>query len=1173
MPDSLRALYVDDEPGLLEVAKMFLEQSGDFSIETIESATGALELLKSEQFDAIISDYQMPCMDGIEFLKEVRNSGNSIPFILFTGKGREEIAIQAIDNGADYYLQKGGDPTSQFAELAHKIKLAVSLKKAEQKLTDLASIVENSDDAIIGKSPDGIITSWNTGAERIYGYSSSEAIGKSVSIIIPAEKEDDLKVILQTVREGKSVFHYETKRKRKDGILIDVSLTSSPIKDPNGSIIGVSTIGRDITRQKIAEEELRISYEVLEDRVNQRTADLYAANMQLQSEIETRKKIESALQESEAGFRALIEKAPEAILLFDVNQDRYIEANEKAEKIFGCSRQQLLDYGPQQFYSPDQFDRRPVSESVNEHRKQALAGEELLFERRIRNASGEDRVFEVRLVHLPSPNKKLIRSSYVDITERKKTELVLQRQTQTLSILNDIITAANNSDDLPELLKSIMEVSLHLLDFDAGGIYLVNRSARTADVIHSKNLPVEFLAEIRTVPIDTSPYDRVFIRHEPIFAENYAKINPVLSKKYGFHSAAVIPLLAKGEAIGAMNITSLRRHVITEEEKQTLISIGNELGSTINRMAAEEEAKTARNNLETLFNSINEMVFVLDMQGNIQVVNNTVSKRLLYSPEELSRMNVLQLHVPERQEEALRIVQGMIAGTMDSCPVSVLAKDGTRIEVETKVTRGLWNNQEVLIGVTRDVTERRQAEEALRESEEKYRVLFAAVSDGIVVFERETGLIIDCNDAFPPMYGYRRDEVIGLANIALSAEPDATRKSTQAAETIIPLRYHRRKDGSTFPVQMTTNIMSLNGRDVIIGAIRDITEQKRAEAMLADSEERFRGIFDMINDGIQINEFEPGKEPGKFLNLNDVACRMLQYTREELMNLSPLDITSDYHNRPVDQILGELSTRGYSVFETEHRRKDGTLIPVEIHSHIVHLQGENVAISVIRDITERKRDEYALQEANKKLNLLSSITRHDINNQLTVLIGFLSMLKKKQPDSTFDDYFRKINTAAGRISDMIQFTGEYESIGVAAPAWQDVHTLVDTAAQQAPPGKVTVKNDLPGGLEVFADLLIIKVFYNLMDNAARYGGTITTIRFFDEKSGDDHLIVCEDDGAGIPADEKEQIFGRGFGRNTGMGLFLAREILAITGITITETGTPGKGARFEVKVPDGMYRS
>jgi len=107
---------------------------------------------------------------------------------------------------------------------------------------------------------------------------------------------------------------------------------------------------------------------------------------------------------------------------------------------------------------------------------------------------------------------------------------------------------------------------------------------------------------------------------------------------------------------------------------------------------------------------------------------------------------------------------------------------------------------------------------------------------------------------------------------------------------------------------------------------------------------------------------------------------------------------------------------------------------------------------------------------------------------------------------------------------------------------------------------------------VFADQLITKVFYNLMDNAGRYGGKITTIRFSALKSGDDPLILCEDDGVGIPADEKEKIFERGFGKNTGLGLALSREILSITGITITETGEPGKGARFEMVVPDGMWR-
>jgi signal transduction histidine kinase len=107
---------------------------------------------------------------------------------------------------------------------------------------------------------------------------------------------------------------------------------------------------------------------------------------------------------------------------------------------------------------------------------------------------------------------------------------------------------------------------------------------------------------------------------------------------------------------------------------------------------------------------------------------------------------------------------------------------------------------------------------------------------------------------------------------------------------------------------------------------------------------------------------------------------------------------------------------------------------------------------------------------------------------------------------------------------------------------------------------------------VYADPLIYKVIFNLIDNAVRYGKTITTIRFSVEERDGDHILVCEDDGVGIPADEKEKIFQRGFGKNTGLGLAISRQILDITGITLHETGEPGKGARFEIVVPRGKCR-
>jgi signal transduction histidine kinase len=271
-----------------------------------------------------------------------------------------------------------------------------------------------------------------------------------------------------------------------------------------------------------------------------------------------------------------------------------------------------------------------------------------------------------------------------------------------------------------------------------------------------------------------------------------------------------------------------------------------------------------------------------------------------------------------------------------------------------------------------------------------------------------------------------------------------------------------------------------------------------------------------------------------------------------------------------------VSLKNRQPYDISHRLRmgDGRIKWVNEICHTDYdSQGQPLrSVGIVQDISGIKQAEEALIFASKKLNLLSSITRHDISNQLTVLQGYLALLKKKQPDTSFAEYFVKINAAAERISAMILFTREYENIGVNAPVWQDCDTLIETATKQAPLGMVTVIHEIPAGTKIFADPLIVKVFFNLMDNAVRHGGKITTIRFSSGELGGDHILLCEDDGEGVLPEEKEKIFLKGYGKNTGMGLFLSREILSITGITIRETGEPGKGACFEMTVPKGAWR-
>ena len=214
----------------------------------------------------------------------------------------------------------------------------------------------------------------------------------------------------------------------------------------------------------------------------------------------------------------------------------------------------------------------------------------------------------------------------------------------------------------------------------------------------------------------------------------------------------------------------------------------------------------------------------------------------------------------------------------------------------------------------------------------------------------------------------------------------------------------------------------------------------------------------------------------------------------------------------------------------------------------------------------------SLDAANKKLKILSGVTRHDIISQLTVLQLYHEMLENKLSDSSYKEDFKKIGIATDRISSIMRFTQNYEEVGINTPVWTDISVIVDAAKKDEIAGHLRLINDIPAGTEVYSDALITNVFYNLMDNAVRYGQKITTIRFSVQESGNDQLIVCEDDGDGVPAEEKERIFNRGFGKNTGLGLALSREILDITGITIRETGEPGTGARFEMTIPKGMWR-
>ncbi len=239
----------------------------------------------------------------------------------------------------------------------------------------------------------------------------------------------------------------------------------------------------------------------------------------------------------------------------------------------------------------------------------------------------------------------------------------------------------------------------------------------------------------------------------------------------------------------------------------------------------------------------------------------------------------------------------------------------------------------------------------------------------------------------------------------------------------------------------------------------------------------------------------------------------------------------------------------------------------------INFQGSPLFLSVVTDITERRAVEVALSVVNKKLNILASVTRHDIKNQLVALSGYLTILKESPGKvSDIPGHIEKALEITGTIGHQIDFTKIYEDMGTTAPVWQDLSVSIRQSIASRPTGQAKIVIDLPG-IEIYADHLVGKVFYNLLDNALRYGGgKMTTIRFSSRETNAGLILTCEDDGEGISPEDKKHLFTRGFGKNTGLGLFLSREILSITGISIAETSGTGAGARFEIVVPKGAYR-
>ncbi|MBN1166359.1 MAG: HAMP domain-containing histidine kinase [Methanospirillaceae archaeon] len=226
-----------------------------------------------------------------------------------------------------------------------------------------------------------------------------------------------------------------------------------------------------------------------------------------------------------------------------------------------------------------------------------------------------------------------------------------------------------------------------------------------------------------------------------------------------------------------------------------------------------------------------------------------------------------------------------------------------------------------------------------------------------------------------------------------------------------------------------------------------------------------------------------------------------------------------------------------------------------------------------RELQKRVLAEDELKAVNDKLHHLSDLTRHDILNQLTALVSYIDLGREEDEVVPIHEYLDAMHKIGLTIQELIEFTRNYQMMGIRGWTWQDPKRIFDQIFSTIDPDRrFTISSDL-GGYLIYADPLLEKALYNLVENSFRHGGPgLTTISVSTMMNDTSLSIIYTDNGTGIPDDDKERIFQRGYGKNTGLGLFMIREILSMTGITISENGTCLKGVRFIIRVPPDSFK-
>ena len=859
----------------------------------------------------------------------------------------------------------------------------------------------------------------------------------------------------------------------------------------------------------------------------------------ISSDITERKQATEALLESEERSRSIVENSLDGIMILD-DAYRLIYVNDELCRISGYSRDEIIGQDFRKFL--DEESKKLVADRYIRRQR----GEEVppRYEFNFVRKDGEKRRVEISSsVIKDSAGKVKTVAQILDITGRRQAEEALQAEKNKLqSIIDAMEDALSIRDKDYNLIYQNEPVRRIFGDHLGEKCY---RAYEGRDKVCDR-CPVE--KAFRDGKSHTSERKLVMPSGEVTFFENTA--NPIRDA-----SGRIVSCLEIGR-----NITK--------------------------RKQAEEELQTERNKLQSVIDAMGDSLTIQDKDYNIIYQNE---------PERISFGDHLG-------EKCYRVYEGR-EEICDRCPVEKASRDGKSHTSERRLVmpsgevaffettanpiRDARGRIVSCIEIARNITQRKQGEEALRESEERYRALFENAYDMIQSVAPD-GHLIFVNKAWLETLGYTQAELPTL-NLFDIIHPESLPHCQEIFSKVISGESVRNvqatfvtKDGRAIQVEGNATARIIGGRVVATqGIFHDITERKRAGEEL-----KLRAqILDDATDSIFVHDFD-----GNFIYVNEAACRAHGYSREELMKMKLHQVIAPERVSRLDSDFQEMLKKDQVVFESAHLRKDGSIMPAEVHGRNIESGGRKLLLTVIRDLTERKRAEEEKRGLEARAQLTSRLASvgemaagiaHEINNPLTAVIGFAQLLMDANiPDDVKKDIaviYKEAQRAAEVAKSLLVFARKREPAREVTDLNHAIEEVLKLRAYEQRVTNIQVNTrfdpELPTVIADYSQLQ--QVFLNIIINAeaamleAHNGGILTVTT---NKVNSIVRVSFTDNGPGIAKENLERVFDPFFttkevGKGTGLGLSVCHGIVVQHGGRIYARSRLGKGATFVVELP------